>query len=76
MSTAIPGEVWRPTSAEQVLVELGTKGSLTDEHTGGRPKMNAEFGSEWDTLYNKTTPIFVCLSAKMAEVGKDNDDVL
>jgi hypothetical protein len=26
-------------------------GTLLDEYTGGRPKMNAGFGSEWDTLY-------------------------
>jgi hypothetical protein len=56
MSTAIPGEVWRPTAAEQVQhwalsKKLEIKGTLLDEHTGGRPKMNAEFGSEWDTLY-------------------------
>jgi hypothetical protein len=57
MSTAIPGEVWRPTSAEQVqhlglVEETGNQGDFTgDEHTGGHPKMNAWFGSEWDTLY-------------------------
>jgi len=27
-------------------------------------------------LYSKTTPIFACFSAKMAEVGEDNDEVL
>jgi hypothetical protein len=31
--------------------KLETKGTLLDEHTGGRPKMNVGFGSEWDTLY-------------------------
>jgi hypothetical protein len=31
--------------------KLETKGTLLDEQTGGRPKMNAGFGSEWDTLY-------------------------
>jgi hypothetical protein len=31
--------------------KLETKGTLLDEHTGGRPKMNAGFDSEWDTLY-------------------------
>jgi hypothetical protein len=31
--------------------KLETKGTLLDEHTEGRPKMNAGFGSEWDTLY-------------------------
>jgi hypothetical protein len=57
MSTAIPGEVWRLTSAKQVQhfwalsKRLETKGTLLDEHTGGHPKMNAGFGSEWDTLY-------------------------
>jgi hypothetical protein len=56
MSTAIPGEVWRPTSAEQVqhlglVEETGNQGTLFDEHKGCRPKMNAGFGSEWDTLY-------------------------
>jgi hypothetical protein len=56
MSTSIPGEVWRPTSAEQVQVwalskKLETKGTLLDERTGGRPKMNAGFGSEWHILY-------------------------
>jgi hypothetical protein len=30
--------------------KLETKGTLLDEHTGGGPKMNAGFGSEWDTL--------------------------
>jgi hypothetical protein len=34
--------------------KLETKVTLLDEHTGGRPKMNAGFGSEWDTLYNST----------------------
>ena len=47
MSTAIPGEVWRPTSAEQVLhlglvEETGNQGALLDELTGGRPKMLEE----------------------------------
>jgi hypothetical protein len=31
--------------------KLETKGILLGEHRGGRPKMNAGFGSEWDTLY-------------------------
>jgi hypothetical protein len=31
--------------------KLETKGTLLDEHTGGRPNMNVGFGSEWDTLY-------------------------
>jgi hypothetical protein len=31
--------------------KLETKGTLLDKHTGGHPKMNAGFGSEWDTLY-------------------------
>jgi hypothetical protein len=31
--------------------KLETKGTLLDEHTGGRPKMNAGFGCEWDTLH-------------------------
>jgi hypothetical protein len=31
--------------------KLETKGTLLDERTGGRAKMNAGFGSEWDTLY-------------------------
>jgi hypothetical protein len=31
--------------------KLETKGTLLDEHTGGRPDMNAGFGSEWDTQY-------------------------
>jgi hypothetical protein len=34
-----------------LLKKLETKGTLLDDHTGGRPKMNAGFGSEWDTLY-------------------------
>jgi hypothetical protein len=46
--------------------ELETKGALLDEHTRGRPKMNAGFGGEWDTLYKLTvrfamraeTPVF------------------
>jgi hypothetical protein len=36
--------------------KLETKGTLSDEHTGGCPKMNAGFGSEWDTLYKKPVP--------------------
>jgi hypothetical protein len=57
MSTAIPEEVWRPTSAEQVqhlglVEETGNQGDfIGDEHTGGRPKTNAGFGGESDTLY-------------------------
>jgi hypothetical protein len=35
--------------------KLETKGTLLDEHTVGRQKMNAGFGSEWDTLYNSKT---------------------
>ena len=47
MSTAIPGEVWRPTSAKQVqhlglVEETGNQGTLLDEHTGGHPKMSEE----------------------------------
>jgi len=47
MSAAIPGEVWRPTSTEQVqhldlVEETGNQGDLLDEHTRGRPKMSEE----------------------------------
>jgi hypothetical protein len=31
--------------------KLEAKGTLLDEHTGGRPKINTGFGSKWDTLY-------------------------
>ena len=47
MSTAIPGEVWTSTSAEQVLhlglvKETVNQGDLLDELKGGRPKMSEE----------------------------------
>jgi hypothetical protein len=50
---------------------MKTKGTLLDEHTGGRPKMNAGFGSEWDTLYKRgkitdTPPL--CLPYKQVEM--------
>jgi hypothetical protein len=59
MSTAIPGKFGgqHPPSKSSIwalLKKLETKGTLLDEHTGGRSKMNAGFGSEWDTLYNKS----------------------
>jgi len=47
MSAAILGEVWRPTSAEQVqhlglFEKTGNQGDLLDKLTGGRPKMSEE----------------------------------
>jgi hypothetical protein len=42
----------RKSSIWALSKEMETKGTLLDEHTGGRLNMNVGFGSEWDTLYN------------------------
>jgi hypothetical protein len=41
--------------------KLETKGTLLDDQAGGRPKMNAGFGSAWDTLYFNTCNQYYCV---------------
>jgi hypothetical protein len=41
--------------------KLENKGTLLDEHTGGRPKMNAGFGSEWDTVQPTNCNVTQCI---------------
>lgn len=52
-------------------------GCMTSSTGISESEISQKWKSRWLQtfyLYNKTTPIFVCFLAKMAEVGKDNDD--